>query len=248
VNTPTSYAGYDHDILESVLEKVRGNIIITCTVQPGFCDRLNRDDVVYNPLFVQIGNVIENLENTTDVLIGSKSDGTHEDFFKSVYGSKVNLHSMSYLEAEVAKLALSSYITTKISFANMVGDSLRRCGVDSTKVLEFVGSDSRIGKKCFKYGWGYGGPCFPRDNRSFCTFLREKGMYDYIPIASHESNERHAMEQAIHFDGVFSDLSYKDNCDVPILEESHKIKTVHIMKMLKRFFSIPEKYKDFKIF
>lgn len=244
VNTPTSYAGYDHCILEDVLDNVHGDVIITCTVQPGFCDSLNRSDIVYNPLFVQIGNVIENLEGVKDVLIGSNNDcAVYQDFFETIYGNNVKLHYMTYLEAEVSKLALNSYITTKISFANMVGDALRRCGKDSTKVLEFIGSDSRIGNKCFKYGWGYGGPCFPRDNRSFCTFLREKGMYDYIPIASHESNERHAMEQALYTDGKFDDLSYKENCAVPILEESHKIKTLQIMKMLKKIFTLSERCK-----
>ena len=234
VNTPTSYAGYDHGILENVLKSVHGNVIITCTVQPGFCDRLKRsDNFVYNPLFVQIGNVIENLTSVKDVLIGSHENGTHEEFFKSVYGQDVNLHYMSHLEAEVAKLALNSFITTKISFANMVGDALRRRGKDSVNVLNFVGSDSRIGNKCFKYGWGYGGPCFPRDNRAFCTFLRETGMYDYIPVASHESNERHAMEQALYVEDVGEDLSYKENCAVPILEESHKIKTLEFMKLVK---------------
>jgi UDPglucose 6-dehydrogenase len=235
VNTPTSYTGYDHGILEDVLKNTKGNVIITCTVQPGFCNRLKRDDIIYNPLFVQIGNIIENLTGTKDVLVGSNESNEHFDFFKSIYGDEVNVHYMSHIEAEVAKLALNSYITTKISFANMVGDSLRRCGKDSKKVLDFVGSDSRIGNKCFKYGWGYGGPCFPRDNRAFCTFLREKGMYDYIPVAAHESNERHAMEQAIYVDCIGDDLSYKENCAVPILEESHKLKTLEIMKSIGKF-------------
>jgi UDP-glucose 6-dehydrogenase len=146
---------------------------------------------------------------------------------------------MSHIEAEVAKLALNSFITTKISFANMVGDALRKLGRGSEKVLDFIGSDPRIGTKCLKFGWGYGGPCFPRDNRAFCTFLREHGMYDYIPLASHESNERHAMEQALNYkNGDFKDLSYKEGCAVPIIEESHKIKTALFMKSLGKDFTI----------
>jgi nucleotide sugar dehydrogenase len=233
VNTPTSYAGYDHSILESVLATVKGPVIVTCTVQPGFCDRYN-DRLIYNPLFVQIGNVIANLEAVTDVLIGDPSRSLG-DFYRSLYGPEVSLHYMSYMEAEVAKLSLNSFITTKISFANMVGDALRRVGQPADAVLNFIGSDGRVGPKCLKYGWGYGGPCFPRDNRALSTFLRESGSYDYLPLAAHESNERHAMEQAIHYtDDTIHGMCYKDDCAVPVIEESHKVKTALIRKSMGR--------------
>jgi nucleotide sugar dehydrogenase len=226
VNTPTCYAGYDHSILESLLKIYTKNVIITSTVQPGFCDRY--PGVTYNPLFVQIGNIMANLRSTTDVLVGGV-DGAFSDFFASLYDG-VTLHYMSHLEAEVAKLALNSFITTKISFANMIGDALRRAGKPSTNVLKFVGSDSRIGNRCFAYGWGYGGPCFPRDNRALCTYLRQIGTYDYLPVAAHESNERHAVEQSLFEEPVFDNMCYKDDCDVPVTEESHKVKTALIMK------------------
>lgn len=237
VNTPTSYAGYDHSILESVLEKVPGPVIVTCTVQPGFCDRYG-DRLVYNPLFVQIGNILENLGSVTDVLIGA-TKRPYEEFFASLYGSSVNLHYMSYIEAEVAKLALNSFITTKISFANMIGDALRRSGKPARAVLDFIGSDPRVGPKCLQFGWGYGGPCFPRDNRALSTHLREVGMYDYLPIAAHESNERHAMEQALYYtEPTITNMCYKDNCKVPVVEESHKVKTALIRTSQGRPLSI----------
>jgi UDPglucose 6-dehydrogenase len=234
VNTPTSYAGYDHSILENVLKSIHGPVIVTCTVQPGFCDRYG-DRLVYNPLFVQIGNVLANLESVTDVLIGTSRQGVFKDLFESLYGSSVRLHYMSLIEAEVAKLALNSFITTKISFANMIGDSLRRVGKPAEAVLRFVGSDSRIGGRCLNYGWGYGGPCFPRDNRALSTFLREHGVYDYLPLAAHESNERHAVEQALYYtDDTLTGMCYKDDCAVPVVEESHKVKTALVRKSMGR--------------
>lgn len=245
VNTPTCLAGYDHSMLESALVGVRDGpqmaTIVTSTVQPGFCDR-QTIPIIYNPLFVQIGNVIENLRGVTDVLIGSQSALPNEvvDFYSSMFGT-AKLHVMPPKVAEVTKLALNSYITTKISFANMIGDALRTCGLDANPALEFIGSDPRVGPKCLKYGWGYGGPCFPRDNRALSTFLREVGSYDYLPIAAHESNERHAVEQAKHFQGdVMSDVCYKEKCPVPIIEESHKIKTALILKSMGR----PVKIED----
>lgn len=239
VNTPTCLAGYDHSMLESALASVAGGrqmaTIVTATVQPGFCDRQMKD-LIYNPLFVQIGNVIENLCSVTDVLIGARDPLQPElvDFYASLFGS-AKLHVMPWRAAEVAKLALNSFVTMKISFANMIGDALRTHGVEADAALEFIGSDSRIGAKCLKYGWGFGGPCFPRDNRALSTFLRETGSYDYLPVAAHESNERHAVEQARHWTGsTMTGMCYKDNCVVPIVEESHKVKTALILKSMGR--------------
>ena len=165
------------------------------------------------------------------VLKAAERLGTLDQAAQLLYNEAIG----SLTAAELAKLALNSYITMKISFANMIGDALRTCGQDAGPALEFVGSDPRIGSKCFKYGWGYGGPCFPRDNRALSTFLREVGSYDYLPIAAHESNERHAVEQAKHFQGdTMTGLCYKDNCDVPIVEESHKVKTALVLKSMGR--------------
>ena len=239
VNTPTCLAGYDHSMLESALAGVRGGsqmaTIITSTVQPGFCDR-QASAVIYNPLFVQIGNVIQNLRDVTNVLVGSNTTlpSEIEEFYTSIFGA-VKLHVMPWRAAEVAKLALNSFITMKISFANMIGDALRTHGVEADAALEFIGSDPRVGTRCLKYGWGFGGPCFPRDNRALSTFLRETGSYDYLPVAAHESNERHAVEQARHWtEPTMTGMCYKDNCDVPIVEESHKVKTALILKSMGR--------------
>ena len=38
-------------------------------------------------------------------------------------------------------------------------------------VLSAIGADSRVGSKYLKFGYGYGGPCLPRDNRAFAATL-----------------------------------------------------------------------------
>ena len=67
--------------------------------------------------------------------------------------SRVNLQ-----EAELAKVALNAYITTKISFANYLGmlaEKLPNVNVDN--VTEAIGQDRRIGTRYFKAGAPYGG-------------------------------------------------------------------------------------------
>ena len=38
------------------------------------------------------------------------------------------------------------------------------------KILDAIGSDIKVEKKYLEYGYGYGGPCLPRDNRALAVF------------------------------------------------------------------------------
>jgi UDPglucose 6-dehydrogenase len=72
---------------------------------------------------------------------------------------------MSIENAELAKISLNSYVTLKISYANMLADICERIpGGDVDVVSEAIGMDKRIGRRYLTGGFGYGGPCFPRDN------------------------------------------------------------------------------------
>ena len=237
VDTPTCYAGYDHTNLEHVLRSVttrHNTVVVSCTTQPGFMKQW--PGLYYNPLFIQLGNQIKHQETTKSVLIGGEPNDLLDTFFKQNHGDDVKLHYMSQTAAEVAKLSLNCIITTKISFANMIDEALWRSGHgnESGKVLGFVGDDPRVGEKCLKPGWGYGGPCFPRDNRALRTFLREWGASDYIPMATHETNERHAIVMAMKKDvdeSEFDDMNYKPGCPVYCDEESHKAKAKQIRQL-----------------
>jgi UDPglucose 6-dehydrogenase len=39
-------------------------------------------------------------------------------------------------------------------------------GANKFDILATIGKDSRVGYKYLKPGYGYGGPCFPRDNKA----------------------------------------------------------------------------------
>jgi UDPglucose 6-dehydrogenase len=72
---------------------------------------------------------------------------------------------MSLENAELAKISVNAFVTTKITFANMLAELCSRIpGGDVDVVSDAVGLDSRIGRKYLSGGLGFGGPCFPRDN------------------------------------------------------------------------------------
>jgi UDPglucose 6-dehydrogenase len=73
-------------------------------------------------------------------------------------------------------LAVNTFVTTKISYANMLAQVCEQLpGADVDVVTSALGLDTRIGRKYLKGALGYGGPCFPRDNVAFSYLAREVG-------------------------------------------------------------------------
>src|SRR5690242_14744271 len=75
----------------------------------------------------------------------------------------------------------------------MIGDIANNTpGANATEVLRAISDDSRIGAKYLNFGYGYGGPCFPRDNRALGHYAASIGIEPLIPKATDKSNQRHA--------------------------------------------------------
>jgi UDPglucose 6-dehydrogenase len=72
---------------------------------------------------------------------------------------------MNLENAELSKIAVNSFVTMKISYANTLAELCEKIpGGDIDQVSDALGMDSRIGRKYLTGGFGFGGPCFPRDN------------------------------------------------------------------------------------
>ena len=137
---------------------------------------------------------------------------------------------MSPKSAEITKIAVNCFLTTKISYANMLGDVLVKagCGDEITAVLSSIGCDSRIGKKYLGWGLGYGGPCLPRDNRAFAHFAKSVGLEYNLGYVTDGFNNEHAKIVCDYWDTMnshklpyyFEYITYKKGTD--ILTESQQ--------------------------
>lgn len=162
----TVMPGTMESVVKPTLEKTFG---MECGKDFGLC---------YNPEFVALGSVINNMYNPDAYLIGEsdpKAGAILEKFLISEFESIPAFH-MDFYNAEVAKICLNAYLTTKISFANYIAglcEKYPKGNVDL--VTEFLGTDSRIGSKFLKGGTGFGGPCFTRDNVALTYFAKQIG-------------------------------------------------------------------------
>jgi UDPglucose 6-dehydrogenase len=130
----------------------------------------------YSPEFIALGSVIRDFLNPDFLLIGEidPASGAHlESCYRDIMKPTVPVRRMTLENAELAKISLNAFVTTKITFANMLADICSRIpngNVDA--VADAIGLDSRIGRKYLTGGLGFGGPCFPRDNVAL-SFIAE---------------------------------------------------------------------------
>eukprot|EP00762_Andalucia_godoyi_P008691 ANDGO_00460.mRNA.1 UDP-glucose 6-dehydrogenase AglM len=267
---------YDHSAVNNLLfqfnaAKVQNkHFIIGCTVIPGYIAHVGRyliRDTVnctlsYNPEFIAQGDVVKGLLQPDMVLIGEGSPEIGqwlEDCYTAHTTNKPAIHRMSAESAEICKLSVNCYVTMKISYANQIGDIADRTpGADKFAILRAVGADSRVGSKCILPGYGFGGPCFPRDNRALGGYAERVGITPMLMKATDEYNKFHAKVMADNLIKenkdlyVFEDVAYKPKCPVNIIEESQPLAVAYqLVKQGKkvlirdRNFIVAEVQKDF---
>jgi len=134
----------------------------------------------YSPEFIALGSVIRDFLNPDMLLIG-ESDKRAGDLLQSLYAqvceNKPSVARMSFVNAEITKLAVNTYVTTKISYANMLARICERlAGANVDVITSALGLDTRIGAKYLKGALSYGGPCFPRDNLALAQLAQQLGV------------------------------------------------------------------------
>ena len=238
---------YDHSILSNLLCKLNKmklknkHLIVGCTVMPGYLDTIGESlisdcentSLDYNPEFIAQGEIIKGFLNPDIILIGTKSL-TLGDKLKEVYSSFVH-SSPKYcilkpVEAEIVKIGINGFITTKIAYANMIGDLCENKGADKNAVLHSIGGDSRIGNKYFRPGYSFGGPCFPRDTEALQQVLQQNNVSGSLLEGTRFMNQKHVEHQGDQLLReakdvyIIEDICYKENSVIPIVEESAKLK------------------------
>jgi len=180
-------------------------VVITSTVMPGAMDNViqpclqggtmhaGKDfGLCYGPEFIALGSAIHDFLNPDLLLIG-ESDARAGQLLASIYqqicDNEPAVAHMSFVNAELVKLAVNTYVTTKISFANMLARICeKQPGADVDVVTAALGLDKRIGGKYIKGAISYGGPCFPRDNLALTALARQIGAPADIAAATDQFN------------------------------------------------------------
>ena len=255
VATPTGLGdhAYDCGTLSRLLEDIAAlrrpgkHVVIGCTVLPGYIANVGSAlladcegcTLSYNPEFIAQGEILSGLAAPELVLIGEGSEAAG-DALEALYARATSsvpvVCRMSPASAEIAKLALNCFITAKISFANMVADIADRTPrADKNDILRALGADGRIGPRCLRPGYGFGGPCFPRDNRALGSYARAVGVEPHLCDATDAANRQHSvlMAEMLLTQGleryVIADVAFKPGCRVDVIEESQPLEVAKLL-------------------
>lgn len=254
---------YVESALESLSKVLKKNgkkyhlFVISSTLMPGSINRrlipiIERHSgrkinigfgVGYVPDFVALGNVIHNFLNPDFVLIGEsdKYVGNQISFiYRKLCKNKPVIARMSLISAEIAKVSLNAYITTKMSFVNVLANICEKIpGADVDKITGTIGIDKRISPYYFKGGLSFGGTCFPRDTKSFIRFAGDLGINARL---IKEVDKINKFQDVHFFNLVMKNLPFKSKKvsilglafkpNTPVITESPAIKL--ITKLLKR--------------
>ena len=220
-------------------------VAVTSTVMPGatadvlapaFEQALGRPlgdgvSLCYSPEFIALGSVIRDLQTPDFVLIGADDEAEGQrlaDFYLGIgSGRDVPVQVMNWVNAELAKISVNSFVTMKITYANMLAGICEGLpGGDVDVVTQAIGLDTRIGRRYLKGGPPFGGPCFPRDNRALGVAAEAVGAPWDLAAATDRMNDRLAerVADAVALATAEGDtvavlgLAYKDNTSV--VEES----------------------------
>ncbi len=219
-------------------------VVMTSTVMPGDTEaqfvpvlekfsgkKMLKDfGACYSPEFIALGSVVRDMLMPDMILIG-ESDKKAGDKIQAIYENsceaKPYFARMNFVNAEITKISVNTYVTTKISYANMLMQVCSKIkGADIDVVSNAIGQDSRIGVKYLKGGLAFGGPCFPRDNIAFGKLAKKVGIDAIMSNATDEMNSSHTKFIAnlieSNLDGkknvAILGLSYKPN--TPVIDVS----------------------------
>jgi UDPglucose 6-dehydrogenase len=257
VATPTQPDGtYGNEQLESALtsiaqtlrsKRAKHRIVVSCTVMPGAIEamaiplvekisgkKLGRGfSIAYNPEFIAMGDVIGIFTQPDFVLVGESEPGIGKalaEIYSALCPNHPPVSRMNLISAEIAKISLNCFVTTKITYANMLAELCEKLpGANVDVITAAIGQDARIGGKVLRGGIGFGGPCFPRDNRAFVRLARDHGMEANLARQTHETNV-HQLERlqalivaAVPKGGTIAILGLAYRTDTPLVEESQAL-------------------------
>lgn len=220
VPTPSTKEGpFDNKYIYEVFEKcvpylkekkVAHTFIVSSTVSPEsmrkFQEFLTENglkegenfNLHYNPAFIRQGSIIKDFLFPDIVLIGGTEKEKNkklEDFWRSIVGEDVPFVVTNFINAELAKITLNTFVTLKISFANLIGSLCEQHkGANADVVMSAIRESKQIvGKKLLSPALGYGGPCLPRDNtalRAFAKFPEKIDLSKVVDAINHSVVDR----------------------------------------------------------
>ena len=248
-------------------------VVVCSTTNPGEVDqiqqRLNMFNikVAYNPLFTNEGEIVKDIETHEMVLIGGEYQELTNNLIQLHSKLKkvlVSVYSMSSKAAELTKIGINSFLSAKISYANMLGEIITKSGIEDevNMVLTAIGGNSGIGKKYMNYGFGFGGPTINGDNKALKHFAESVEVNTDLISSINTFNQSHISFIKEHYTQknptkeipfVMNHITYKKGSNiveesqqfqlcVELLNDGYSVNVIEISEVANKLNTLSESY------
>ena len=248
-------------------------VVVCSTTNPGEVDqiqqRLNMFNikVAYNPFFTNEGEIVKDIETHEMVLIGGKYQELTNNLIQLHSKLKkvlVSVYSMSSKAAELTKIGINSFLSAKISYANMLGEIITKSGIEDevNMVLTAIGGNSGIGKKYMNYGFGFGGPTINGDNKALKHFAESVEVNTDLISSINTFNQSHISFIKEHYTQknptkeipfVMNHITYKKGSNiveesqqfqlcVELLNDGYSVNVIEISEVANKLNALSESY------
>ena len=135
--------------------------------------------IAMNPEFLREGKAVYDFMHPDKILVGAIDERSDKAVASLYTGLDCEITHTNPKTAEMIKYVNNSFLATKISFSNEIGNICKQLGIDTYQVMEAVGKDFRISPHFLNSGAGFGGSCFPKDVKALIGKAKELG---YQPL------------------------------------------------------------------
>jgi UDPglucose 6-dehydrogenase len=184
--------------------------------------------VISYPEFLAESKAFEDEETPSRFVVGcQEKEGFDfiENLRKKSISSGIPFYPMSNESAELTKYASNIFLSLKISYINELARYAEVAGANINDVALAMGADPRIGHSMLKAGVGYGGSCFPKDNKALIKGAADKDVTLLLPEAAVAVN----LTQPLYFyKKILSSLPAAPATTIVLLGLSYKAGTSDI--------------------
>ncbi|WP_340819813.1 UDP-glucose/GDP-mannose dehydrogenase family protein [Methanolobus sp. WCC4] len=172
--------GYHVVVVKSTVVPETTEKVVLPIVEEYSGKKAGRDfGIAMNPEFLREGKAVYDFMHPDKIVVGAIDE--RSGFVVSELYRKLDceITHTNPRTAEMIKYVNNSFLATKISFANEIGNICKQLGIDTYEVMDAVGTDFRIERQFLNCGAGFGGSCFPKDVKAIIGKAKD---IDYEPL------------------------------------------------------------------